>query len=321
VGYGCGAPTNEVTGDTTESITASIRIIKDKIAGMKIENFEDIMSILNSCLVGNTSGKAAVDMALYDLYGKFYKAPLYKLLGGYKNIMENDITISVNEPEEMVEDSLKAISMGFKTLKVKVGKDVKRDFERIKAIGDSVGKDIKLRLDANQGWTPKEAVKIIRKLEDLNVNIELVEQPVKHYDLEGLKFVRDNVSIPIMADESVFSPRDAFNVIKMRAADLINIKLMKTGGIYNALKIAALAETMDMECMVGCMMESSIGICAAAHLAGGKRIVTRADLDAPLLCERDPIEGGIEFDRCNIILKDEPGLGIKEVKGIEYINI
>jgi len=320
VGYGSAAPTEVITGDTVGSIIGAIENIKKNIIGLDIQNFEEVMITLNKCLIGNTSGKAAVDIALHDLYGKLYKAPVYKLLGGYRKNITTDITISVNEPEEMVEDSIKAVEEGYKTLKLKVGKDSNKDLERIKAISNVIGKDISLRLDANQGWTPKEAVKIIHKLEDLDLNIELVEQPVKYYDLEGLKFVTDNVSLPIMADESIFSPKDAFKIINMKAADLINIKLMKSGGIYNALKIVALAEANDMECMVGSMMESSIGATAAAHLVGGKRIITKVDLDAPILCKENPVEGGGEFDRFKIVLGDDPGFGIKKINGIEYIK-
>lgn len=319
IGYGGAAPTEVITGDTMGSIISGIQHIKKKIIGMDIEGYEDILNTINKSLINNTSAKAAVDIAIYDLYGKLYNAPVYKLLGGYRNKFTSDITISVNQPEEMVKDSIEAVDRGYNTLKIKVGKDSRKDLERIRAISEALGKDIKLRLDANQGWTPKEAVKIINQLENLGVNIELVEQPVKYYDFEGLKFVTDNVSTPILADESVFSPRDAIKIIEMRAADLINIKLMKTGGIYNALKIIAMAEAVDMECMVGSMMESSIGATAAAHLVGAKSIITKVDLDVPMLCKEEPVDGGAEFDKYNIILNNEPGLGFRKIEDVKYL--
>ncbi len=319
IGYGAAAPTEVITGDTIEGIIGGIKYIKKNIMGLNIENFENIMIKLNNSLVGNTSAKAALDIALYDLFGQLYKAPVYKLLGGHKGDIISDITISVNEIDEMVRDSLEAINMGYKTLKIKVGKDSKKDLERVRAISEAVGKEISLRLDANQGWKPKEAVKIIRKMEDLDINIELVEQPVKAYDLEGLKFVTDNVSLPILADESLFSPGDAMKIINMRAADLLNIKLMKTGGIYNALKIIAMAEAAEMECMIGSMMESSIGATAASHLAGAKAIITKVDLDVPMLCKEDPVAGGSNFDKYKINLSDRPGFGFEGIENINYI--
>lgn len=314
IGFGEAPPTGVITGDTTGAIIGAIEDhIKKSILGMEIENFEAIMQKLNSCVVKNTSAKAAVDIALYDLYGQLYKAPLYKLLGGFRKEITTDITISVNEPDEMVRDSIDAIKRGYSTLKIKVGKDSKKDLERMKAIRQAVGYDVNLRIDANQGWKAKEAVKILRKMEDEGLQIEFVEQPVIAHDIDGLKFVTDNVSIPVLADESIFSPMDALNILKTRAADLINIKLMKTGGLYNALKICSLAEIYGVECMVGCMLEAKVSVTAAVHLACAKSIITKIDLDGPVLCKEDPVSGGSIFNESKIMVTDEPGLGIKSI--------
>lgn len=319
IGYGEAPPTAVITGDTIGSIKCAIEeFIKPKIIGLYIEDIEEIMIRINNTLLKNTSAKAAVDMAIYDLFGQLYNAPLYKLLGGYRKEIITDITISVNSPEEMVQDSLDAVQKGYKNLKIKVGKESKADIERIQAIRKAVGAEITLRVDANQGWSPKEAVVTLRKMEDLGLDIELVEQPVKATDLIGLKYVTDNVSIPVLADESVFSPEDAIWIAQNRGADLINIKLMKTGGIYNALKICSIAETYGVECMIGCMLESKLSVSAAAHLAAGKRIITKVDLDGPGLCSIDPIEGGPIFEDSKITLSDEPGLGFKKIHGVDF---
>ncbi|WPC44602.1 dipeptide epimerase [Clostridium sp. JS66] len=321
VGYGEAPPTGVITGDTTGAIIGAIEDhIKKLLIGKNIENFEDIMITLNNCMVKNTSAKAAVDIALYDLYGQRYNAPLYKLLGGYRKEIETDITISVNSPEEMAEDSLKAVKRGYDTLKIKVGVDSSMDIKRMKAIREAVGYDVRIRIDANQGWKPKEAVYTLRKMEDSGLQIEFVEQPVKAHDIEGLKFVTDNVSIPVMADESVFSPEDALKIMQMRAADLVNIKLMKTGGIYNALKICSMAEIYGVSCMIGCMLEANVSVTAAVHLAAAKSIITKIDLDGPVLCSEDPVEGGAIFNERKITLSNECGLGIKNVNGIKWIN-
>lgn len=314
IGFGEAPPTGVITGDTAGAIIGAIEDhIKKAIVGMKIENFEDLILKLQNCVLKNTSAKAAVDIALYDLYGQLYGAPLYKLLGGYRSEIVTDITISVNDPEEMAKDSLDAISRGYGTLKIKVGKDSARDMERMKAIRRAVGYDVNLRIDANQGWKPKEAVNILRKMEDAGLQIEFVEQPVSAHDIDGLKFVTDNVSTLVLADESVFSPMDALNILQRRAADFINIKLMKTGGIYNALKICSLAEMYGVECMIGCMLEAKVSVTAAVHLACAKSIITKIDLDGPILCSEDPVNGGAIFDESKIMLTDIPGLGIKSI--------
>ncbi|MGO3752358.1 MAG: dipeptide epimerase [Peptoniphilaceae bacterium] len=319
IGYGEAPPTGVITGDTKNSIIGAIENhIKKVLVGMDIENIEGIMFRLDKSIVGNTSAKAAVDIAIYDLYGQLYNAPTYKILGGYRKKIITDITISVNEPEEMVRDSIDAINRGYKTLKIKVGNDSIKDIQRMKAIRNAVGYEVDLRIDANQGWSYKEAIYTIRQIEDAGLDIELVEQPVPAHDFEGLKAVTDNVNVPIMADESVFSPQDAIKIMQMRAADYINIKLMKTGGIHNALKICNFAEVYGVECMLGCMLEGKVSVNAAVHLAAAKKIISKIDLDGPILCSEDPIIGGAIFNESNIILNNKPGFGIEKIEGLKY---
>lgn len=309
-GFGEAPPTAVITGETIDSISAAIRsFIRPALLGRDPMDLEDVMRVLHGCMVKNTSAKAAVDMAVYDLRAKALGLPLWKLLGGYRPQVETDLTISVNPVDEMVRDSLSAVEQGFRILKIKVGKDAAGDVQRLTAIRSAVGADVRLRVDANQGWEPKEAVRIIRALEDQGVDPELVEQPVKAHDLDGMRFVRERVLTPILADESVFSAGDAIRLIQMGAADLINIKLMKTGGIYGALQVCAIAESCGVECMIGCMLESKLAVTAAAHLAGAKAVVTRADLDGPSLCREDPYDGGPMFEGGQICLGSEPGLG------------
>lgn len=310
-GFGEAPPTAVITGDTKGSIRCAIEeFIAPSLMGMEIENLDGIMKKLHGCILKNTSAKAAVDMAVYDLFAKSCGRPLYQVLGGSRQEIETDLTISVNTIDEMVSDSLKAVEQGFSILKIKVGKESLKDIERIRTIRQAVGPHIKLRIDANQGWSPKDAVRIIRRLEDLGIEMDLVEQPVQAHDFAGMKFVTSQVSTPILADESVFSVEDAIRICQEKAADLINIKLMKTGGIYEALKICGVAEAYGVECMIGCMLESKIAVSAAAHLAAAKHIITRADLDGPSLCLTDPYPGGPEYTGSRIIMNETPGIGI-----------
>ena len=320
VGYGEAPPTGVITGDTTGAILGAMRdhIIKT-IVGRNVDDFEDLMIALNKCILKNTSAKAATDMALWDLYGQLHNIPVYQLLGGSRKQIITDITISVNSPLQMAEDAANAISRGYDCLKVKVGVDPTLDVARLAAIRETVGSDCCIRIDANQAWTPKEAVRMLNQMQDKGLDIEFVEQPVPAHDFEGLKYVTDHACVPVLADESVFSPEDAVKIMQMRAADLVNIKLMKCGGIYNALKIASAAEVYGVECMIGCMLEAKVSVNAAVHLACAKQIITKIDLDGPVLCSEDPVVGGAVFDEKVITVSDEPGLGIKEVQGIQYI--
>ncbi|MDO4270545.1 MAG: dipeptide epimerase [Eubacteriales bacterium] len=321
VGYGEAPPTGAVTGDTAGAIIGAVQDhIAPTILGREVDDFENLMLAVQGCILKNTSAKAAVDMALWDLYGQLYGIPVYKLLGGSRNKIVTDITISVNDPEEMARDARNAIDRGYNCLKCKVGKDAPLDLLRLEAIRKEVGPDVRIRIDANQGWKPKEAVRILDKMAERGLDIEFVEQPVHQHDLIGLKYVTDNVSIPVLADESVQGPSDALTIMQMRAADLVNIKLMKCGGLYNALKIASAAEVYGVECMIGCMLEAKISVNAAIHLACAKQIITKVDLDGPVLCLEDPIRGGAVFDEKNITVSDEPGLGVKGIEKITYLD-
>jgi len=315
IGYGEAPPTGVITGDTIGSIIGAIRDhISKTIIGRDVDDFEDVMRTLNECIEKNTSAKAAVDMALWDLYGQLYKIPVYKLLGGCRKQVVTDITISVNDPEEMARDTVDAINRGYDCLKIKVGKDADLDIRRLAAVRDAAGGKALLRIDANQGWTPKEAVRVLNRMSDKGIEIELVEQPVKAHDIEGMKYVTARSDIPVLADESVFSPMDALKILQHRAADIVNIKLMKCGGIYNALRIAAAAELYGAECMIGCMLESKLSVNAAVHLACAKQVITKFDLDGPSLCREDPIIGGSTFDEKLITVSDAPGLGIRGIE-------
>ena len=259
-------------------------------------------------------------MALWDLYGQLYNIPVYKLLGGSKDKIVTDITISVNSPEEMARDAITAINRGYDTLKVKVGVNPKLDVERLSAIRNAIGARAKLRIDANQAWKPQEAVRILNQMQEQGLDIELVEQPVIAHDIEGLKYVTERSYVPVLADESVFSPLDAMKIIQSGAADLINIKLMKCGGITPALKIADAASIMGVECMLGCMLEAKVSVNAAVHVACARSIITKIDLDGPVLCSEDPIIGGSIFDEKDITVSKAPGLGIKGIEKITYLD-
>lgn len=310
-GYGEGAPAVLVNGDTLEGTIKTIEVIKNEIIGIDPMNIERIYWTMNRCIAHNPSAKAAIDIAIHDLIGKATKKPLYKILGGYDSKFETDLTVGINEPSVMANKAKEAVAQGFDTIKIKVGTGFEDDIRRVKSIREAVGSGVKIRVDANQAWSSKEAVRIIDRIAEYD--IELVEQPVPYYDIEGLAEVTKNTSVPIMADESVFDSKDALKIVKYRAADLINIKLMKCGGISEALKINSIAEAAGIECMLGCMAEeTNIGITAAASLGAAIKNITRADLDATFFLSALPVSGGVSIEGRIMTLSDEPGLGIRK---------
>ena len=320
-GYGEAAATAVITGDTHGSIIEAIRhFIKPRLVGQEVANLNRLCALVQTSMERNSSAKAAVEIALYDLWAQLHGAPLYQMLGGGDPVITTDITISVDYIDKMVAESLAAVDRGFEALKIKVGKDMGVDIERVKAIHAAVEGRALLRLDANQGWTAKQAVHAMRTLEDAGVVLELLEQPVKAADIAGLKYVTDRVNTPVMADESVFSPAQVIDLIQQRAADIVNIKLMKTGGLSNAIRIADIAAIHGVPCMIGCMIESSISVAAAVHLAVAKSdVITKVDLDGPSLGQFNPVSGGVTFNESEISISDAPGLGITEVRGLEML--
>jgi len=255
------------------------------------------------------SAKAAVDIALHDVLGKTARKPTWRVLGGFRDRVATDITLSIKSPGMMANDALKAVKKGFKALKVKVGVDPGEDFERIRLIREAVGGKIAIRVDANQGWTVSEASALLRKLGKCDV--QFVEQPVAGKNVRGLAELKKTSPIPVMADESVHSPVDALRLIRANAVDMINIKLMKSGGVFNARKIAEIAEAADVPCMIGCMAESAVGITAAVNFAAATKNVQYADLDCDLLlADKLVTKGGAGLEGSDRVPSMKPGLGV-----------
>ncbi|MGC8849046.1 MAG: dipeptide epimerase [Candidatus Bathyarchaeia archaeon] len=312
VGFGEASPTLAVTGDTPSTVKA----ILQELAVRVLEGADPFE--LNGIIKGldkipyNGSAKAAIDMALHDLIGKFYRMPVFALLGGSSRRLETDVTISMGQPEEMCKEAEYWIEKGFKTLKVKLGSSVEEDLQRIKGIRDSVGGTTRLRVDLNQAYTPHSTIKFAYKVAPLD--IEFIEQPLPAWDLKGLAQVRRITGLPIALDESVHTSRDLLKVLEYEAADIVNIKLMKSGGLREGLNIAAMAEAAGLECMIGCMAETRLSITAAVHLACAAPNIRYVDLDSPLFLDGDPVVGGAKYNGPYIEPDKEYGLGVAEIK-------
>jgi len=312
VGWGEASPSRRVTGESEDTILSAMNVLAPQLINEDPLNVEEIERKLAGAILGNTSAKLALEMAVFDLKGKILGVRVRDLLGGYRDRVETDFTIGIMSPEEMASDALKYVEMGFRILKLKVGLGVEEDIARVKAVRDAVGKDIRIRIDANQGWTVKQAKKALSSME--RYDVELAEQPVKWYDYEGMAELTRVSPIPIMADESVHSARDALLVAKMRAADYINIKLTKAGGLLEARRIAAISEAAGIPNMIGCMMEGGISITAAVHFATATRNLVTTDLDSDISLKEDFVEGGAKCEKGFRILPEGPGLGNLRVK-------
>jgi L-alanine-DL-glutamate epimerase-like enolase superfamily enzyme len=301
-GYGSASPTVAITGDSIERISETART---KICPSLKKTERG-----NLPFTGCTSADYMVETALYDLWGKRENKSIASLLGQTTNHLVSDLTISRNNAEEMVRDALAAVQEGFSILKIKVGGDLDEDMHRLEAICAALPASVRLRIDANQGWDEETAIKIIKEYEKKGYPIDLIEQPLPAYELQKMANVRKSVGIPIMADESIFNAKDVKRVIEQGSADIINIKLAKCGGITEALIMCKLAEEAGIPCMLGCMMEGPIGILAACHLAASQRIITRIDLDCPMLYKELPGTYDTSFKNQDISIGTAPGLGI-----------
>jgi len=310
VGYGEGAPTPVITGETIGSMKATIAFLKPHLIGLEVEDFETILQKVHTLIIKNTTAKSALEIALYDLKSQSAKQPLYKMLGGSKTRFRTDITISMGEIDKMIADAQSAVSLGYDTLKIKIGDDPKKDVERVLAIHNALGNSINLRLDANQGWTAEESVTLLHSLEKKDLIAEFIEQPVAADDIEGLKYIKERVQTPLLADESIFSLKDAKRLLEMQAIDYVNIKLAKTAGISQALALADLSKSFGVKCMIGCMLEGPISVLAGVHVASAKaESITMLDLDAVALLASHPVETDTVFNESSIELGKAFGLG------------
>lgn len=300
-----------VTGSSLAGSEACVNeVLAPLLIGSDADELVDNCRRVSRAVVGNEGAKAAVDMALYDLAARRLEVPLVRLLGGSRLSVPTDVSLAAGAADSLADAAKSRVGEGFDVLKVKVGTDAVTDAARVAAVREAVGPDVRIRLDANQGWTPREAVRVIRAIEDSGADVEFVEQPVARHDLEGLGWVSDRVSTAIMADESVFDVRDLVEVIRRRAADMVNVKLAKSGGLTAARTLLELAQAQGMGTMVGCMLESEIGIGAAASLVAAHTTTVVSDLDAVWWLDQSAVLGGMTYQGATVVLPDAPGLGI-----------
>ncbi|GHO74396.1 dipeptide epimerase [Ktedonobacter sp. SOSP1-85] len=292
VGYGECAPFPPSTGESQETALAAARGCAELLRGQNVANWRVLAKLIRSYFYAQATVCTGMEMAILDALTRSYGIPLYTFFGGATSSVETDLSIPLVSPEHGYELAQDAVEKGISSIKVKVGGGLREDVDRVEAIR-SGAPHVGLTLDANQGYTPNEALLCLEALNDRDIRPLLLEQPVAKDDFEGLRYITNHTSVPIAADESVSSPADAWRLISMGAVNVINIKLMKSGFVQ-ALDIAALCRSTNTQLMVGAMIESRLAISASAHFVAGLGGFRFIDLDTPMLLAEDPFTGGYE---------------------------
>ncbi len=306
-GWGCAAPDPHVTGEYPETIHKLALDLLPALIGKDPFRKASIMNQLKKDAAKAYSLWAAVDMALWDLLGKKADLPVWKILGGYRERIRTSVTIGICSIDETMRSSRELVDEGFSVIKLKGGHDVFEDLERLRAMRTEFGDSLHIRFDANQGYSLDEALYFLAKSEDLA--IELFEQPTAKAEPELLGVVTKKSETPIMADESLVSLLDAFHLVKKGLIDLMNIKIMKVGGITEAIQVDAVARSAAVEVMVGCMDESALGIAAGLHFALSRKNIRYADLDGHFGLKNDPAAGAVILKKGYLYPAKGSGLG------------
>ncbi|MDO8684484.1 MAG: dipeptide epimerase, partial [Armatimonadota bacterium] len=310
IGLGEATPVGYVTGESIESAIAAIEQSRKVIIGADPAEWLSLSLEMESVLPQAHCARAALEMAMLDAAAKAADMPVYQYLGGRKLSIVTDITIPISTPAHAAELAKSARQNGITRLKMKAN-GTPEDLPRALAIAEAVP-DADLKIDANQAFSPKSAVAFVKSMDKAGLRLSLLEQPVAKEDIDGLKYVSDNVSVPVFADESVVTPTDAQRLVDAQTVSGVNVKLMKSG-IRGALEIVEICRNAGIGLMLGCMLESKIGISAALHLACATGAFDHFDLDADMLIADQPVTGGFVRKGGELEVSDQPGLGCRFV--------
>jgi L-alanine-DL-glutamate epimerase-like enolase superfamily enzyme len=307
-GWGEASPLHAVTGETVGTCVAAVELLGPVLLGQAATEIQARVRDLRTRLPHNSAARSALDMALHDLAAQAAGLPLFRYLGGSPRTLTTDLTLGLGTPEATAEKARRAVTeMGFRHLKVKLGLDVERDVAAVAAVRQAVGPEVRLRLDANQGWGRQDAVAALARIAQYDV--QYCEQPVPKDDVEGLAYVAERSPVPLMADEAVFTPADVLRIARLQRVPYVNLKVAKTGGIHDLLRADVVAETAGLASMVGCMMESRLGLTASAHAILACGSVRFVDLDTVFELADDPVIGGVRYEGDQISVPEAPGLG------------
>ncbi len=292
-GYGEATPTPFITGDTMGSIENELEAFSKILPGM--EESPDLVNIkMKSIMKSSRASRNAIDCALWDLLGKRHDVNLTKILGNHKKSIPTSYTVDLVDSESARRQAKQLLEQGIKVFKIKMGSGIPQDVDRVRVVREVIGDKPMVYVDFNQAYNAKMTVEISKKLEEYD--IEFLEQPVPAHDINALKFARDNSTIPIFADEAIFTPGNVSEILSREAADGINIKLMKSGGITDSIKMVDTAESFGVPVMIGCMVETRLANTAGLVVALSKSGVKYADLDGYSSLKEDPLKSGITLE-------------------------
>ena len=310
VGLGAAAPVTDVTGETFEACTRClIGGQLDWLIGNDVRELTALCRENRQRNAATPAAGAAVDMALHDLAAQALGIPLVDMLGRAHQTLPTSITIGIKSLPETLAEAEEYLGRGFRILKVKLGRSLEEDLERLYRLREKVGKGIGIRVDPNQGYSRQEVSEFVEATRQLS--IELLEQPMKAEDTQGMRNLPEEVRRLLAADESLLTDRDALSLVSPpKACGIFNIKLMKCGGIHTALRIATVAELAGVELMWGCMDESRISITAALHAALSCPATRYLDLDGSFDLARDVVEGGFVLEDGLMRTSEQPGLDV-----------
>jgi o-succinylbenzoate synthase len=321
-GYGEAAPMPSYSKETPASIIHSLKSgMLEQLKGESIFDIERILEKLDGVSRGDFFATAAIDFALHDLIGKSMNLPCYKLMGGLvRDRIDLSWPVGIKEKEEMVEEAKKYVGLGYRTVKLKIGRDSGQDIENVRAVREALGKKIKIRVDANQGYSLAEALRLLPELEKFD--LEMIEQPVSARDIEGMAKLCEKLKTPILADESLRTLSDAVSLVKHKGCDIFNIKVMRVGGLQRSKKIAAIAEASSIPCEVGSMVEMGPGTAAGLHFVLSTSAVKYAcEMIGHEMIDGDIIEEEEWISSCQngfLGLPSKPGLGFVIKKKFQY---
>jgi L-alanine-DL-glutamate epimerase-like enolase superfamily enzyme len=312
-GIGAGNPSEYVVGETLEQC---IEALEEKnlefLIGRDIREVNQLLFEVWKKFPANPSARAALDIALHDVFTKYLDIPLVKFLGQKIKKLPTSNTIGIKNVTETLKEAEDYIKRGFRVLKVKLGKDLEEDVERVMKLREKFGNSIVIRIDANQGYSVEQTIQFYGRTYDLD--IELIEQPLPAKAISEMKGLPMEVRKVIAADESLITPADALELVKPpKAAGIFNIKLMKCGGVSQALKIADIALSENIDLFWGCNDESIVSITAALHAAFACANTKYIDLDGSLDLARDVVKGGFILKDGYMSCSDKPGLGVEKI--------
>lgn len=308
-GWGEATPLHSINGESQGTAFAACRDLARLLIGREAMEWRTLVEEMEALMPGQSSAASAIEMAILDVVGQSAELPIWKLLGGSPREIATDQTIGIKPASDAVAQAHQFVAEGHQSIKIKVGSTLREDLERVQSVREAIGTKFAIRIDANQGYRRDSALRMLEAMAPYE--IQFCEQPVPRADLDGMGWVARRSPIAIMADESVFGPEDALALAKNTPINLFNVKLSKSRGILRGLEIASIARAARGQCMIGGMIESRIGMTAAAHMAYCSPVFQYFDLDSFTGHAEDPMIGGAVIQNGSVVVPETPGLGIR----------